>query len=114
MFLLYVRVVEKVTVVQNTDMKTVKSDSMPNTARVSNPIKKVGIIAKINALNGKSTVAKVNTSFTEKPAQAINYPDLIKSLNEIMAKNTSVHDYFWHVTSYLPTNSAHLLLLSES
>ena len=85
---------EKVNIVLDTDIKTAKSDLNSVTSRVSNPIKKVGIIAKINALNGKSSVTKTNTSYTERPSQAVNYPDFIKSLSEVMSANKSVHDLF--------------------
>ena len=61
--------------------------------KISNPIRKTNLIAKINALNGKNSV-KTNFSYTEKPLQAINYPEFIKNLSEITAKNNTVHNLF--------------------
>ena len=48
--------------------------------KISNPIRKTNLIAKINALSGKSGV-KTNSSYTEKPLQAINYPEFINAIN---------------------------------
>ena len=68
--------------------------STPENTRVSNPIKKSGLIAKINALNGKAPVSKSNSTYTEKPLQAVNYPEFIRQFNEIIARSKNIHDLF--------------------
>lgn len=63
--------------------------------KVSNPIKKTGLIAKINALNGKSSIKTVEkTTYTEKPSTAINYPEFITNLSEIISKGSNSHELF--------------------
>ena len=77
---------------QHTDFNnTYKFPTNADGSKVSNPIKKNGLIAKINALNGKN-ITKTSTSYTEKPSQAVNYPEFIKLLNEIMSKNNNIHE----------------------
>lgn len=62
---------------------------------VSNPIKKVGLVAKINALSGKTVVNKENyNKYTEKPSMAVNYQDLIKAFTDIIGSQKSIHDLF--------------------
>lgn len=79
---------------QHTDFNnTYKFPINADSSKVSNPIKKNGLIAKINALNGKN-ITKTSTSYTEKPSQAVNYPEFIKLLNEIMSKSNNIHDLF--------------------
>lgn len=63
--------------------------------KVSNPIRKMGLVAKINSLSGKTIVNKETYErYTEKPSMAINYQELIKSFTEIISAQHSVHDLF--------------------
>ena len=62
-----------------------------NNANFSNPIKKLGLVAKINALSGKTVSS---SSYTEKPSLAVNYRELIKSFTEIINSPKSIHDMF--------------------
>ena len=64
-------------------------------AKVSNPIKRTGLVAKINALNSKVSSKSSEASFTEKPSTAINYPEFIKLLSEIIATKKNTHDLFF-------------------
>ena len=83
---------------QHTDFNnTYKFPTNADGSKVSNPIKKNGLIAKINALNGKN-ITKTSTSYTEKPSQAVNYPEFIKLLNEIMSKNNNIHYFLYSYT----------------
>ena len=79
--------------VQQTDLTNFISSntSTHNNANFSNPIKKLGLVAKINALSGK-TVS--NNSYTEKPSLAVNYRELIKLFTEIINTPKSIHDLF--------------------
>ena len=75
-----------------TNLSQIKNESFQ---KVSNPIKKVGLVAKINALSGKTIVNKETyESYTEKPSMAINYQELIKSFTEIINSQNSIHDLF--------------------
>lgn len=78
---------------QRTDTDTILSAESSNMQGISNPIKKNNLIAKINALSGRNG-SKTNSSYTEKPLQAINYPEFIKSLSEVTSKNNTVHNLF--------------------
>lgn len=78
---------------QKTELNSTITNNSSGMPKISNPIRKTNLIAKINALSGKSSV-KSNFSYTEKPLQAINYPEFIKSLSEITAKNNTVHNLF--------------------
>lgn len=63
--------------------------------KVSNPIRKMGLVAKINSLSGKTIVNKETyESYTEKPSMVINYRELIKSFTEIISSQHSIHDLF--------------------
>ena len=62
-----------------------------NTGNFSNPIRKSGLVAKINALSGK-TVSVGN--YTEKPSFAVNYRELIKMFTDIISSPKSIHDLF--------------------
>lgn len=64
-------------------------------AKVSNPIKRTGLVAKINALNSKATIKTADAVYTEKPSTATNYPEFIKSLNEILQTKNNTHDLFF-------------------
>ncbi|MGN0015120.1 MAG: hypothetical protein ACI37T_06850, partial [Candidatus Gastranaerophilaceae bacterium] len=64
-------------------------------SRTTNPIKSMGLIAKINALSGKQNIGKSSESYTEKPSQAVNYPEFIKLLNEAISSNNNIHDLFF-------------------
>lgn len=78
---------------QRTELNSTIINNSSGMPKISNPIRKTNLIAKINALSGKSGV-KTNSSYTEKPLQAINYPEFIKSLSEITAKNNTIHNLF--------------------
>jgi len=64
-------------------------------AKVSNPIKKTGLVAKINALNSKISNKSSESTYTEKPSTAINYPEFIKLLSEIISTKKNTHDLFF-------------------
>lgn len=64
-------------------------------AKVSNPIKRTGLVAKINALNSKATIKTADAVYTEKPSTATNYPEFIKCLNEILQTKNNTHDLFF-------------------
>ena len=78
---------------QKTEINTGITNDLSGMPKISNPIRKTNLIAKINALSNKSGI-KSNSSYTEKPLQAINYPEFIKNLSEITAKNSTVHNLF--------------------
>ena len=77
----------------NTDLANfVSNDNLTrNTGNFSNPIRKSGLVAKINALSGK-TVSVGN--YTEKPSFAVNYRELIKMFTDIISSPKSIHDLF--------------------
>lgn len=77
----------------NTDLANfVTNDNLiRNTGNFSNPIRKSGLVAKINALSGK-TVSVAN--YTEKPFFAVNYRELIKMFTDIISSPKSIHDLF--------------------
>lgn len=77
----------------DTNNQTVNNTAISN--KTTNPIKSMGLIAKINALNGKQGMAKSSAAYTEKPSQAVNYPEFIKLLNDVMSKNNNIHDLFF-------------------
>ncbi|MDO5304394.1 MAG: diguanylate cyclase [bacterium] len=64
-------------------------------AKVSNPIKRTGLVAKINALNSKVSSKSSESTFTEKPSTAINYPEFIKLLSEVISTKNNTHDLFF-------------------
>ena len=63
--------------------------------KVSNPIKSLGLIAKINALNCKQNINKSAPNYTEKPSQGINYQEFIKLLNEVFHSSDNIHNLFF-------------------
>ena len=73
-------------------------------AKVSNPIKRTGLVAKINALNSKVSSKSSEASFTEKPSTAINYPEFIKLLSEIIATKKIRMTYFSLATNCSEAN----------
>lgn len=77
---------------EKTDMNTSMLSQM---AKVSNPIKRTGLVAKINALNSKVAVKTADAVYTEKPSTATNYPEFIKCLNEIIQTKNNTHDLFF-------------------
>lgn len=68
-----------------------------NKAANNNPINNNGIIARINALNSRTTVNKMYGGYNHNPHNmfsAVDYPDLIQSLNEVLKNKTNTNDFF--------------------
>lgn len=80
---------------QEIDTNKMNNSILSSITKVSNPIKKTGLVAKINALNSKVTNKSADATYTEKPSTAINYPEFIKLLNEIIAAKNNTHDLFF-------------------
>lgn len=69
-----------------------------NKTSSSNPISNDGIIARINLLNSRTTANKTYGGYNQNQNQifsAIDYPDLIQSLNEVSKNKTNAHDLFY-------------------
>lgn len=77
----------------------------------SNPINNNGIISRINSLNTRTTSNKMyggynqnaNTNFS-----AVDYPDLMQSLNEVLKNKTNINDFFCSLNNVL-TNKLNCL-----
>jgi len=81
--------------VYQSDLTNLTSNNNTVTEKFSNPIRKTGLIAKINSLSGKTIVNKETyESYTEKPSMAVNYQELIKSFTEIINSQNNIHDLF--------------------
>ena len=69
-----------------------------NKTSSSNPISNDGIIARINLLNSRTTANKTYGGYNQNQNPiftAIDYPDLIQSLNEVSKNKTNIHDLFY-------------------
>lgn len=80
-------------------------DSFYNKTTSANPINN-GIIARINSLNNRTNPNKVYGTFSHATSpmnyKAIDYHDLIQSLNEVLKNKTNINDFFYsmhHVLS---------------
>lgn len=71
------------------------NSSMPNQ---SNPIIPSGLISKINSANNRTTANKMYAGYNYKSwrsAESIDYPELIKFINEIMAGKETQNELFY-------------------
>lgn len=69
----------------------------------SNPINH-GIIARINSLNSRTTFNKMYGGLNQNPTKgfaAVDYPDLIQSLNEVLKNKTNINDFFYSIHNIL-------------
>lgn len=67
-------------------------------SNITNPINQSGLIAKINSLNTRATSNRLYggyNQYVEKPSLTINYPDLIKFMNEIMINKQNINELFY-------------------
>ncbi len=78
-----------------TNNKNMTDNIISVTKKVTNPIKNIGLIAKINALNGKQNINKSSVTYTEKPSQTVNYSEIIKSLNDIITSSNNPDSLFF-------------------
>jgi len=63
----------------------------------SNPINNNGIIARINSLNTRTTFNKTYGGYNQNPRNAfsaIDYPEVLQSLNEVLKNKTNTNDFF--------------------
>lgn len=63
-----------------------------------------GIIARINSLNSRTTLNKTYGGYNYNPRNtyaAIDYPDLIQSLNEVLKNKTNINDFFYSIHNIL-------------
>ena len=70
----------------------------------SNPINNNGIIARINSLNSRTTFNKMYGGFNQNPITnfaAVDYPDLIQSMNEVLKNKTNINDFFYSIHNIL-------------
>lgn len=70
----------------------------------SNPINSDGIIARINLLNSRTTANKTYGGYNQNPNTlfaAVDYPDLIQSLNEVSKNKTNANDLFYSIHNVL-------------
>ena len=70
----------------------------------SNPINNNGIIARINSLNNRTNVSKMYGSYNQNLRTmfaAIDYPEVIQSLNEVLKNKTNVNDFFYSIHNIL-------------
>lgn len=78
-----------------TDFTNLTQTDNITSEKVSNPIRRTGLVAKINSLSGKTIVNKETYErYTEKPSMVVNYQELIKSFNEIINSQNKIHDFF--------------------
>lgn len=69
-----------------------------------NPINNNGIIARINSLNKKTITNKTYGGYNQNPRtmfSAVDYPDLIQSLNEVLKNKENVNDFFYSIHNIL-------------
>lgn len=65
---------------------------------ISNPINQAGLIAKINSLNNRATSNRLYggyNHYVERPSAAIDYPELVKFINEIIENKVSINEVFY-------------------
>lgn len=81
-----------------------KKDVLYDKTVSANPINNNGIIARINSLNSRTTVNKMYGGYNQNPRNvfsAVDYPDLIQSLNEVLKNKTNVNDFFYSIHNIL-------------
>lgn len=70
----------------------------------ANPINN-GIIARINALNNRTSANKIYYGYNQNPrtapAAAIDYPDLIQSLSDTLKNKSNTNDFFYSIHNIL-------------
>ena len=94
-------VVNKITQTEN-----IKAETAEKTGKETNPIKYSNIVAKINSLNpraDKRARGEGFANYTEKPVQAINYPEMLSALNDSFANSADVNSLFASVHGVLTT-----------
>lgn len=108
-------VVNKITQTEN-----IKAETAEKTGKETNPIKYSNIVAKINSLNpraDKRARGEGFANYTEKPVQAINYPEMLSALNDSFANSADVNSLFASVhgvlTTKLFTNFTSLGIISK-
>lgn len=75
-----------------------------NKAPSSNPINNNGIIARINSLNTRTTFNKMYGGYNQNPRttfSAIDYPDLLQSLNDVLKDKANMNDFFCSIHNIL-------------
>lgn len=75
-----------------------------NKTSKSNPINNNGIIARINTLNNRTTVNRMLAGYNQQfhsSFSALDYPDLIQSLNEVLKNKTNTNDFFYSIHNIL-------------
>lgn len=72
--------------------------------RSSNPIQNNGIIARINSLNTRTTANKMYGGYNQNPRttmSAVDYPDLLQALSEVLRNKSNPNDFFYSVHNVL-------------
>lgn len=80
-----------------------KPEVLYNKSASDNPINN-GIIARINSLNSRTTINKMYSGYNHNPRNmiaAIDYPELVKSLNVVLKNKASINDCFYSLHSIL-------------
>ncbi|MGN0192290.1 MAG: HD domain-containing phosphohydrolase [Candidatus Gastranaerophilaceae bacterium] len=103
-----------------TQTKNITAETAEKTGKETNPIKYSNIVAKINSLNpraDKRARGEGFANYTEKPVQAINYPEMLSALNDSFANSADVNSLFASVhgvlTTKLFTNFTSLGIISK-
>ncbi len=103
-----------------TQTENITAETAEKTGKETNPIKYSNIVAKINSLNpraDKRARGEGFANYTEKPVQAINYPEMLSALNDSFANSADVNSLFAAVhgvlTTKLFTNFTSLGIISK-
>lgn len=70
----------------------------------ANPINNNGIIARINSLNKRTSTNKTYGGYNHNPRNmfsAVDYPELIQSLNEVLKNKANTNDFFYSIHNVL-------------
>lgn len=81
-----------------------KKEVLYDKASQSNPINNNGIIARINSLNSRTSVNKMYGTYTQNTRTlfaAVDYQELIQSLNDVLKNKTNVNDFFYSIHNIL-------------
>lgn len=84
--------------------KDVLYEKNVNANPISNNGTNDGIIARINSLNSRTTLNKTFSGYNYNPRTmyaAIDYPELIQSLNEVLTNKTNINDFFYSIHNIL-------------
>lgn len=82
-----------------------------NKTSSSNPINNNGIIARINSLNTRTNINRNMGNYNQNAYNsftAVDYPDLLQSLNEVLKNKTNTNDFFYSIHNIL-TNKLNCL-----